>query len=139
MGKSTISMAIFHCYVSSPEGNPHYHDKGKAPYLWLRGPSILHGETCHASMATPELGLISEPWGQTKPLGGVKHLQPRTETYRNVWKMYRKCIVYSLGSLAPDRWLKTCCTVITCSVAPMRAVIIYAYAVVLIPRGGSDL
>ena len=22
MGKSTISMAIFHCYVSSPEGNP---------------------------------------------------------------------------------------------------------------------
>ena len=21
MGKSTISMAIFHCYVSSPEGN----------------------------------------------------------------------------------------------------------------------
>ena len=23
MGKSTISMAIFHCYVSSPEGNNH--------------------------------------------------------------------------------------------------------------------
>ena len=22
MGKSTISMAIFHCYVKSPEGNP---------------------------------------------------------------------------------------------------------------------
>ena len=22
MGKSTISMAIFHCYVSSPEGRP---------------------------------------------------------------------------------------------------------------------
>ena len=25
MGKSTISMAIFHCYVSSPEGIPNYH------------------------------------------------------------------------------------------------------------------
>ena len=25
MGKSTISMAIFHCYVSSPEGNPSRH------------------------------------------------------------------------------------------------------------------
>ena len=24
MGKSTISMAIFNCYVSSPEGNPHF-------------------------------------------------------------------------------------------------------------------
>ena len=25
MGKSTISMAIFHCYVSSPEGTPSSH------------------------------------------------------------------------------------------------------------------
>ena len=31
MGKSTISMAIFHCYVSSPEGK------------WEKAPSLLAG------------------------------------------------------------------------------------------------
>ena len=37
MGKSTISMAIFHCYVSSPEGS-----NGTAGTAGTAKPEVLH-------------------------------------------------------------------------------------------------
>ena len=51
MGKSTISMVIFHCYVSSPEGNHH----GKNPW------QILSRFTW-------------APWRAQQDVGPLKHL-----------------------------------------------------------------
>ena len=46
MGKSTISMAIFNCYVSSPEGNAWDHNRSATRYAYLGTIS-----------AAPEIGL----------------------------------------------------------------------------------
>ena len=52
MGKSTISMAIFHCYVSSPEGTIGFPSQfGMILPLIILGPMLvsLRGATrCHA-------------------------------------------------------------------------------------------
>jgi len=46
MGKSTISMAIFHCYVSSPEG--------------MKNPPFLGGDFDHHRLAMASLWLATK-------------------------------------------------------------------------------
>ena len=60
MGKSTISMAIFHCYVSSPEGKP------------VNFPNKTHPLRCGPGMATmaaeespPKISAKSMQWPGT--------------------------------------------------------------------------
>ena len=57
MGKSTISMAIFHCYVSSPEGKLHKPMDSAVPVPCWAGRSLAfrrHGVDVRSFLLTLE-------------------------------------------------------------------------------------
>ena len=72
MGKSTISMAIFHCYVSSPEGNGFCHMVMLTATRWMTHCPQLpsHGRQCRYLLAqlrillrhSQEVGGSAQPW-----------------------------------------------------------------------------
>ena len=56
MGKSTISMAIFHCYVSSPEGIQKWEEEPKAIVI-VHSHSLLNGSSASNRKEKQFLGL----------------------------------------------------------------------------------
>ena len=85
MGKSTISMAIFHCYVSSPEGipiisqsiHPVFHARSVAPRAWWAPappPNPGAGPAPAAATATARRGRRPRPWeAKIWEMGGQIH------------------------------------------------------------------
>ena len=73
MGKSTISMAIFNCYVSSPEGklnepgdkNPEKQRQGPANFQ--KSSKTIDGFRCRTSPWLFEKIPSFQPWASSKP------------------------------------------------------------------------
>ena len=104
MGKSTISMAIFHCYVSSPEGNIHFRTLLSIAGSFLQGReelSWMNSSFSRKVMPKVEVVMVAKcPGVDAIEAVPFKHLWRSVEqldaalmddtlwwTYKKLWKM----------------------------------------------------
>ena len=71
MGKSTISMAIFNCYVCSPEGN---HQQKKAPQFGIQADWTASVQSEECMMHPAQSGRAQIDW--------TGHRHSRNKTWR---------------------------------------------------------